>query len=68
MAEKGTRKNTGKKKTAKRGRPKSKPAAVSRRDILTEKQEAFLYYLVYHIQMKKSSTYFKIFNFFINKT
>ena len=47
MAEKGTRKNTGKKKTAKRGRPKSKPAAVSRRDILTEKQEAFLYYLVY---------------------
>ena len=47
MAEKGTRKNTGKKKTAQRGRPKKKPAAVSRRDILTEKQEAFLYYLVY---------------------
>ena len=47
MAEKGTVKNNGKKKTAKRGRPKKKAAVIKPKDILTENQEAFLYYLVY---------------------
>ena len=47
MAEKGTRKNTGKKTAGKRGRPKKVKKTVSSKKKLTEKQEAFLYYLVY---------------------
>ena len=47
LADKGTNKKTGKKTAVKRGRPKKKPAKVSKKEILTDQQEAFLYYLVY---------------------
>lgn len=47
MAEKGTRKKDGKKTVRKRGRPKKAAESVNKKDLLTENQEAFLYYLVY---------------------
>ena len=47
MAEKGTGKNKKKKPAAKRGRPPKKKELIDKSELLTENQEAFLYYLVY---------------------
>lgn len=47
MAKKGTDKNTGKKTPARRGRPKKPEVKISKKEMLTDNQEAFLYYLVY---------------------
>ena len=47
MAEKGTTINKKKKAAVKRGRPKKEKPKIDKAQLLTENQEAFLYYLVY---------------------
>lgn len=47
MAKKGTDKKSDKKTAARRGRPKKPEEKISKKDLLTDNQEAFLYYLVY---------------------
>ena len=47
MVKKGTTKKSTKKAAATRGRPKKEKEKIDKSDLLTENQEAFLYYLVY---------------------
>ena len=47
MVKKGTTKKSPKKAAVKRGRPKKEKEKIKKSELLTENQEAFLYYLVY---------------------